>query len=263
MKQLCLSLVCFFSLSGFAQQHFEVYFPHNSHSIHAQSAVNLNKWIVDNHEADILKIEAFADTTGTHSYNIDLSKKRAAAVMQRLVVNKMDRRFEIYPHGETNDNSLDSLNRKVVIWYNLPERPAPAPIVARPATRAKSELANRIKAAKKNDRLELKNVGFIGGTTSVRSESREALDDLVEMMQIFPKLKIDIQGHICCARWDEQNLSKRRAKAIYDYLIKNGISAERLSYQGFGGSKPIYTMPEFNDNEREANRRVEIQIIAM
>lgn len=258
MKNIIYIAICLVSMSGRAQQNFEVYFAHNSSAIDAKASESLDSWIIANHEADILRIEAFADTTGTDSYNIDLSKKRASAIMQRLVVNKMDRRFEINPVGEIAASAIDSLNRKVVIWYSMPEKPMM--VVEKPVTQPKSELARQIKSAKKNDRLELKHVGFVEGTNKVRTDSEKALDDLVEILKTFPKLKIDIQGHICCSRSDLGELSLRRAKAVYEYLVKNGISRDRLSYQGFGGTKPLYTMPELSEEERQANRRVEIQI---
>ncbi|WP_234424308.1 hypothetical protein [Aquimarina sp. Aq107] len=51
----------------------------------------------------------------------------------------------------------------------------------------------------------------------------------------------------------EDNLSTRRAKKVYDFLISNGIDKERLSYIGFEGKFPLGTYPQYN-------RRVEIEI---
>ena len=38
---------------------------------------------------------------------------------------------------------------------------------------------------------------------------------------------------------DNQLLSERRAKAVYDYLILRGVDAERLTYRGYGESRPV------------------------
>ena len=54
-------------------------------------------------------------------------------------------------------------------------------------------------------------------------------------------------------------MSKKRAEKIMRYLIDNGVDSRRLSAVGFGNTKPIFIDPK-DDNEREANRRVEIQI---
>jgi outer membrane protein OmpA-like peptidoglycan-associated protein len=81
-------------------------------------------------------------------------------------------------------------------------------------------------------------------------------------MKANPKLKIAIEGHICCATSDDLNLSGMRAKVVYDYLVNNGISGNRLSHQGFGSSRPIIPLPETTEEERIQNRRVEVRILS-
>lgn len=84
-------------------------------------------------------------------------------------------------------------------------------------------------------------------------------------MNKYPKLKIDIQGHICCQSLREADkivdIAKVRALAVYVFLINNGIKEDRLSYQSFKSTKPIYPIPEKNEEQRIANRRVEIMIL--
>jgi outer membrane protein OmpA-like peptidoglycan-associated protein len=87
-------------------------------------------------------------------------------------------------------------------------------------------------------------------------------------MQQNPDISIDIQGHICCITndrnnlsGDRNNLSGQRAKAVWQFLTMNGIDKSRLSYKGFGVSQPLFPIPEKNEEERAANRRVEIEII--
>jgi flagellar motor protein MotB len=46
------------------------------------------------------------------------------------------------------------------------------------------------------------------------------------------------------------------------FLIKNGINRNRMSFKGFGTSKPIYPIPEKSAQEEEDNRRVEIMILS-
>ncbi len=95
----------------------------------------------------------------------------------------------------------------------------------------------------------------------VLPESQPVLRELLIIMQINPNLKIDIQGHICCQETDVRDVAKRRAKAIYRFLQLNGIANSRISYQSFGSSRPIYPLPEKNEEEERANRRVEIEIL--
>ncbi len=58
---------------------------------------------------------------------------------------------------------------------------------------------------------------------------------------------------------DNLVLSENRSKAVFDYLVKRGISFDRMDYEGFGESIPI----ESNDTEdgRARNRRTEFVII--
>ena len=58
---------------------------------------------------------------------------------------------------------------------------------------------------------------------------------------------------------DNQTLSEQRAKAVYDYLVSQGISADRLAYKGFGETKPI---ADNNTEEgRALNRRTVFTIV--
>ena len=75
-------------------------------------------------------------------------------------------------------------------------------------------------------------------------------------------MKVEIHGHLCCMPTDRTDLSGQRAKAIRNFLTGNGIDKSRLSYKGFGSTQPIYPIPEKNEAERAANRRVEILIVA-
>jgi flagellar motor protein MotB len=60
---------------------------------------------------------------------------------------------------------------------------------------------------------------------------------------------------------DRTDLSTQRAKAIYNFLLNHDIQKDRLSYKGFGSSQPIFALPEKDEQERAANRRVEILIV--
>jgi outer membrane protein OmpA-like peptidoglycan-associated protein len=76
-----------------------------------------------------------------------------------------------------------------------------------------------------------------------------------------PKLKIEIQGHICCNSSGKETLSTQRAKAIKGFLKIQGIDNSRVTYKGFGSTQPLFSLPEKNEQERAANRRVELLII--
>ena len=56
-------------------------------------------------------------------------------------------------------------------------------------------------------------------------------------------------------------VSTARAKAIYNFLILNKVDRKRLSFKGYGVSRPIHPIPEKNATEEDENRRVEIMIL--
>lgn len=109
--------------------------------------------------------------------------------------------------------------------------------------------------------IVLKNIFFDFDKATLRPESKAELERVYELLSQNPRMKVRIAGHTDSMGSDEYNqrLSENRAKAVYEYLVSRGISADRLSYIGYGESKPIDT----NDTEegRQNNRRVELEIL--
>ncbi|WP_437878586.1 OmpA family protein [Sorangium sp. So ce513] len=96
----------------------------------------------------------------------------------------------------------------------------------------------------------------------IRPESHGLLNEVVETIKKHPHIKkIAIEGHASSDGADEHNLklSDRRAKAVMDYLVQNGVPQSMLTAKGFGETRPIAD----NDTEegREKNRRVEFNIV--
>lgn len=106
----------------------------------------------------------------------------------------------------------------------------------------------------------LRNVFFDTGSATLKPESRTELDRLMRLLQEQPGMRIQINGHTDSQGDDALNLSlsEDRAKAVYEYLVQKGISADRLRYKGFGESRPV----DSNDTEagRSRNRRTEFVI---
>lgn len=262
MRNLLLSTLCLFFTAVQAQEHqYTVYFQQDSDKPTEDSAADLEKWIAANKDAEIYKIEAYADTTGTARHNNMLTVMRSSYIASKLAPKG---KFDVISKGEGFSKTGGPEDRKAVISYRVLQKPAAvAPPPPPPVQKEEPELAKQVTTARQGDRLVLRNVGFIGGTDKVLDNSMPALRDLLQIMKERPTLKIEIQGHICCYHGDMDNLSVRRAKAVYLYLVESGIDKKRLTYKGFGGSKPIHMMPELSEEERQANRRVEIQIVSL
>lgn len=88
----------------------------------------------------------------------------------------------------------------------------------------------------------------------------DVLDELVVYLNLKNNMKIAIHGHTDNRGDAGENLalSKERAKAVMKFLIANGIDQSRLTYNGFGSSKPKSS--NSSENGRLLNRRVEFVI---
>ena len=84
------------------------------------------------------------------------------------------------------------------------------------------------------------NIFYDFDKATLRPESKEALDEMVQVLRDNPNVTIEMASHTDRKGSDEYNidLSSRRAKAVIDYLIDHGISPDRLQSQGYGESRP-------------------------
>lgn len=107
----------------------------------------------------------------------------------------------------------------------------------------------------------LRNVFFDFDKSNLKNESAIELDKLAEYLTLNKGLKIEIGGHTDDQGSDTYNekLSAERAHSVYKYLVDKGIDSNRMTYKGYGKSKPIAT----NETEegRALNRRTEFKII--
>lgn len=106
----------------------------------------------------------------------------------------------------------------------------------------------------------LKNIFFDTDKYNLKPESRTELERLATLLKKNPRMTIEISGHTDNVGTPDYNrtLSENRAKAVYEYLINQGVSVSRLTYAGYGLTRPIDT----NDTDagRANNRRTEFRI---
>lgn len=105
--------------------------------------------------------------------------------------------------------------------------------------------------------ITLNNIYFDQSSPVLRPESAPQLDELVSILQKNPEARIEIRGHTDNAGDFDLNvkLSRERCQAVVEYLIKKGISANRLESRGRGPIDPI--APNTSEENRKRNRRVE------
>ena len=119
------------------------------------------------------------------------------------------------------------------------------------------------KKYKKGDKLVLNNILFQANSTTMVARSKSELSSLVYLLKNNPNLKIEIHGHVNAPKEKNSDynlqLSEGRAKAIYDYLVKNRIDPSRLGYKGFGNTQMLFPNAK-SELEMKFNRRVEILV---
>lgn len=109
--------------------------------------------------------------------------------------------------------------------------------------------------------LALNNIFFNQGKYDLLPSSYPELDRLVTIMENNPTMEIEIGGHTDNQGNLELNkkLSEDRAKAVMNYLVSKGISEKRITWKGYGGSKPIAS--NATEASKKLNRRVEFTIL--
>jgi outer membrane protein OmpA-like peptidoglycan-associated protein len=102
---------------------------------------------------------------------------------------------------------------------------------------------------------------FNSGKSTFKTETDKVLQAMVVIFKEYPQANFSIEGHTDSdgAKASNQLLSERRANAVMDYLVANGINADRLTAKGFGEDYPI------DSNKTRAgkanNRRVEVKLL--
>lgn len=237
-------------------------------SLFYNDAVELNKTIT---------IIGYADYVGSAKYNASLSQSRAQYVYDYLLgMGVAKNNIKQYAgKGEVGrdiaGNAGYATDRRVDIVLETRSKKA-LPNKPKVLTTAKtniSQTVQKLAELKKGETLVLKNIYFYAGRHVVRDESLQELDNLYNVLLENPTMRIQVEGHICCIKGGmdaldedtfEQSLSENRAKFICAYLVNRGIAAKRLSYMGFGRTRPIIA-DEKTEADGDINRRVEIRVL--
>lgn len=272
---LLLFAFLFFAI-GYSQQKKDVFFDFNQDVPHQNSLQDLQKWMQENPNAQILKVYGYCDSVDDTSYNKELSLRRIESVLKIMNENqiRISAAVEKIPMGKDFKRSaIQEENRKVTFYYQLLKEPVneikrneEIPTVGDLNKKIEWErkgLSAKFNMAKNGDIIKIENIYFYLDSDKIIEMSRPLLDELYTIMKSNPKLKIQIQGHICCNNDDAGYvLSAKRALTIKAFLLEKEILFNRLSYKAFGSTKPVYKIPEKNEAERLANRRVEILIVS-
>jgi flagellar motor protein MotB len=102
---------------------------------------------------------------------------------------------------------------------------------------------------------------FANGSYYLNKDNFDELDQIVNLMEYKPNLNILVEGHTDRLGYEKENLelSIKRANSVKNYLVKKGISKNRIEIKGYGEDKPAYSYLDGTEIN-EFNRRIEIKI---
>lgn len=291
---LFYSLLVFNSINSVAQDTISIFFPLDVAEVNIKSIRKIDSGIYHNilSNSETILIIGYADYLGTNSYNEVLSQKRANNVRDYLVSmaisksniitcvgkGEISRAIE-RPKGYQADRRVDIISLKNISGNDaitpnntiIDNKPQPSPTLPPKAVIVPISFKEitGIEQLRVGQLLVLDRIFFHTGRHKVVDQSLAELDKLYLLLERNPDTKIRIEGHVCCVHpsvdaldidTGEIALSVNRAKSIYNYLIKKGISEKRLSYKGFGKSRPLRPR-EYTDEDRNMNKRVEVRIL--
>lgn len=124
-----------------------------------------------------------------------------------------------------------------------------------------------LKPALAGEKVDIENLYYVGGKAILLEKSKPELPKILRFMQLSPRMKIEVAGHVNFPNRPpvgkesfEYKLSVERAKLVYDYLLENGIAADRIRYQGYGNYEMRFPKAIL-ESEQAQNRRVEIRVL--
>ncbi|GAA4234114.1 OmpA family protein [Postechiella marina] len=224
-----------------------------------------------------ISIYGFCDDVGADTYNLKLSQNRANTIktifsnneISEDLITNVDGKGEILLKIVNEDNVLKirGLNRKVeiIVKEKTPEPIKPVEVkvvkdsIIKPLTVAERIKTNDIKVG---ENIVFENILFKTGYSKIVPGSVKTLAEIAKSLVERDDIYFTIQGHVCCTQFSrdaidrktkKRNLSEARAKYIYDYFAKKGVSKKRMRYLGMRRKFPL-------GGEPAKDRRVEIVI---
>ena len=281
MNKLIVFILLIFNCNViFSQKEFthDVYFDSDKFSVPNTEENRLLLFISNIADIDIesISIYGFCDDVGADTYNLKLSKQRANTIktifsnneISEDLITNVDGKGEILLKivNEKNILKIRGLNRKVEI---IVKEKTPEPIVEKPKEIVKEipkvkTIAEHIKSdsLKVGEKIVFDNILFKTGYSKVVPSSVKTLTEIAKSLVERDGIYFTIQGHVCCTQNSRdaidrktklRNLSEARAKYIYDYFAKKGVSKKRMRYLGMRRKFPLGGDPK-------DDRRVEIII---
>lgn len=259
-----------FGLS-FAQEEeiYSIFFEFDKFNLKEEQAEGVIAFVqkIDTARIESIQIYGYCDDRGKDEYNFVLSTNRATTVKNKLIERGIKSKIIITLEGkgrimldedlQTDIPEARSKNRRVDVVVNY-----------KSITIENLKIPGVYSTIKKDvvpgDRIYLEKVLFERGSSQLTVQAKKELDKVALLLLKFKNIQFEVQGHVCCTptyhreaidrETKKRELSVNRAKRVFNYLFKKGISNSRMTYRGYGNTQSL-------KQGSALDRRVELLIL--
>ncbi|MCG2610415.1 OmpA family protein [Flavobacterium sp. SM15] len=267
MKRVFYLLLLFANLIS-AQEEVvhSVYFEFDKFNLDEKKANDVVAFVtsVDTSRIESVQIFGYCDDRGKDAYNYKLSNDRANTIKNKLIEKGVKNKIIVTIEGKgrilIDDDIVENLpevrqkNRRVDVVMNF------KPIPPKPVPGVYKDLKKDLIVG---DRIYLDKILFDNGSSKLTFKSKQELERVSKLLQKYKNIEFEIQGHICCTPTFQKEaidkdtrkrmLSINRAETVYKYLINKRIDKKRMTFKGYGNTRPLGNGPD-------QDRRVELVI---
>jgi outer membrane protein OmpA-like peptidoglycan-associated protein len=236
---------------------FTFYFNTNAHTTSSTQQKDFERFLAKVQR--ITTINGYTDTTGQWQHNEWLSQQRALAAYT-LLPKTMQQGVTINANGETKTAGQLGQNRRAEVVALIAAK-TEANVVIDTANFSTTDSAGKV------TELNIAQLLFVPDQPELTAASRQYVQTLARQLLQYKDAQFQIIGHVNYQSKlpperlpDLYELSEKRAKAVYDLLVQNGIAADRMTYKGVGNAQPVIANPK-NDDEKRKNMRVQVLVI--
>lgn len=279
MKIILSLLITLCFSTAFSQlQSVDVYFDKLSSEIRPEGKLILEDLLklINADSTKIQSISVYSDTLGTVELNARLAKERYNNTLKVLGIRNIDPSVEVNIYGEefpfvASEYDIERFRRVTITHFVkeeiieeiveevveevIEEVVEEVEVVEEAPSKLLTQLEEFALDPTKDEVLLQLSILFVGDKDIIVKSSLPELDELYQFLKGNDKISAHIRGHVCCK--PNSKLSKERAQRVYEYLIQNSISKERLSFKGYSNNAP-FIFPELTDADRQSNRRVDV-----
>jgi len=183
-----------------------------------------------------------------------------ASLPLRNGVNKLQIKASNSEGEDIAFTTVKRIKEKEVVAAVTPPTPNPPKVIENTEEENVLEGVNRSEL-KKDLKLEIKNISFQADSTNIEQIYEATLNKIAKFLIANNDVVIEVGGHTNdrCADIVCDELSEKRAKAVMEFLIQNGVNANQLRSKGYGRTQPVAS--NNSSYGRRRNQRVEIKIL--